>query len=99
PAPGAVQPALPVRDGRTREHFAPEAREARDRPHPHGSQPARRGPIMSESETQNTENTETGETDVETAEQPSGSQPTEVPAAAEPSPEAVVGDADAPRGG
>ena len=42
---------------------------------------------MSENETQNTENTEsiepteTVETDVETAEQPPGSQPTEVPAA------------------
>jgi small subunit ribosomal protein S17 len=40
--------------------------------------------MMSESETQNTENTEpteTVETDVELAEQPPGSQPTEIPAA------------------
>jgi small subunit ribosomal protein S17 len=61
---------------------------------------------MSESETQNTESTksveptETVETDVELAEQPSGSQPTEVPAAEpqaeETSPEAAVGEVDAP---
>src|SRR5689334_4614578 len=60
---------------------------------------------MSENETENTENTEssettepteTVETDVETAEQPSGSKPTEIPAAEpkhaeETSPEAPVG--------
>jgi len=58
---------------------------------------------MSESETQNTESiepTETVETDVELAEQPSGSQPTEVPAAEpqaeETSPEAAVGEVEPP---
>ncbi len=61
---------------------------------------------MSESETPNTESiepTETVETDVELAEQPSGSQPTEVPAAEpqaeETSPEAAVGEVEAPAEG
>jgi small subunit ribosomal protein S17 len=53
---------------------------------------------MSESETQNnetTEPTETVETDVELAEQPEGSQPTEIPAA-EPEPEAEPAEESSP---
>ena len=43
PPAGAVQPALPVRDGRAREQRALEACEAGDRPHPHGPDRTRGG--------------------------------------------------------
>src|SRR6266511_361065 len=81
--PGAVQSALPVSDRRAREHRAAEAREARDRPHPDRPQPKGRNELMSdiENDKNTTEPGETVETDVETAQQPEGSQPTEVPAA------------------